>query len=125
MTEGKVIQFQYESDTWKRLLAFMMDENIHLKQRLSQVIHQQTDKSFLADAEDFQTRFLKEDHHIGLLRNEVADFDKILVHEVFEDGLIFKQLLRRGKRIRENLRNAEEQFNKLKREFNNYLLENS
>lgn len=125
MTEHKLKQLQYESDTWKRLLAFMMDETIHLKQRLGEVVQQKEDNILLEKAERFQNRFLKEDHHIGLLRNEVADFDKLLMHEVFEDGRIARLLEHRIKRIRGNLKNAEEQLSKLKHEFNSYVLENS
>jgi hypothetical protein len=125
MTEYKLKQLEYESDTWKRLLAFMIDENIHLKQRLGEVMQQKTSKLLLEEVENFQNRFLKEDHHIGLLRNQVADFDKLLVHEVFENERIASQLQRRIKKIRDNLSNAEVQFSKLKLAFNNYLLENS
>ena len=55
MPELKLKQLKYESDTWKRLLDFMMDENIQLKNRLSEVLKDQFDKNLLDDVERFQS----------------------------------------------------------------------
>lgn len=124
MPELKLKQLQYESDTWKRLLVFMMDENIHLKNRLSQVLKDKFDKNLLEEVESFQSNFLKEDDLIGLLRNDVAELDKLLVREIFEDGKIIKEIDGRLNKLRNNIITAERQFGKLKSEFNSYLSEN-
>ena len=124
MPELKLKQLQYESDTWKRLLGFMMDENIHLKNRLSEVLKDKFDKNLLVEIEGFQNNFIKEDELIGLLRNDVAGLDKLLEREIFEDGKIVNEIDRRLKNLRNNIVYAEEQFGKLKLEFNNYLSEN-
>jgi regulator of replication initiation timing len=124
MPELKLKQLQYEADTWKRLLGFMIDENIHLKNRLSEILKDRFDKNLLDEVERFQSRFVKEDQMIGLLRNEVAELDKLLVREAFEDGSIIKQVDRKLKKLRDNINNAERQFGKLKTEFNSYLSEN-
>ena len=124
MPELKLKQLQYESDGWKRLLRFMMDENIHLKNRLSEVLRDQFDKKFLVEVEGFQNNFIKEDELIGLMRNDVAELDKLLVREIWEDGKISNEIDRRLKNIRNNIIIADRQFDKLKLEFNNYLSEN-
>ena len=124
MPELKLKQLQYESDTWKRLLVFMMDENINLKYRLSQVLKDKFDKNLLEEVENFQSGFIKEDELIGLLRNEVAELDKLLILELFEDGIIIEKVNKKIKKLRNNIRNAERQFGKLKSEFNSYLSEN-
>jgi regulator of replication initiation timing len=124
MPELKLKQLQYEADTWKRLLGFMIDENIHLKNRLSEILKDRFDKNLLDEVESFQSMFVKEDQMIGLLRNEVAELDKLLVREAFEDGTIIKQVDRKLKKLRDNINNAEKQFGKLKTEFNSYLSEN-
>ncbi len=124
MPELKLRQLQYESDTWKRLLGFIMDENIHLKYRLSEVLKDKFNKNLLEEVEIFQSRFLKEDALIGLLRNEVVELDKLLVREIFEDSRIIKEIDRKLKKLRNNIIIAEKQFGKLKSEFNNYLSEN-
>jgi len=124
MPELKLKQLQYESDTWKRLLGFMMDENIHLKNRLSEVLKDKFDKNLLVEIEGFQNNFIKEDELIGLLRNDVAGLDKLLEREIFEDGKIVNEIDKRLKNLRNNIVYAEKQFGKLKLEFNNYLSEN-
>ena len=124
MPELKLKQLQYESDTWKRLLGFMMDENIHLKNRLSEVLKDKFDKNLLVEIEGFQSNFIKKDELIGLLRNDVAGLDKLLEREIFEDGKIVNEIERRLKNLRNNIVYAEKQFGKLKLEFNNYLSEN-
>jgi predicted RNA-binding protein len=60
---------------------------------------------------------------IRFLRGDIAAFDKLLMREVFEDGIIVNDLLDKLKTIRTNIINSEKQFNELKLEFNQYLLE--
>ena len=120
----KLRQLQYESETWKRLLGFTMDENVHLKNRLSEILRENFDKNLLEDVEVFQTRFLKADEMIMLLRNDIGEFDNLLNREVFEDGAIMKQVSKELKRIRKNIKNTEEELGRLKSEFNSYFSEN-
>jgi hypothetical protein len=119
----KLKQLQHESDTWKRVLGFMSDENVHLKNRLSEILKTNDNKSLLVKAEGFQNNFVREDEVIRLLRNDIAVFDKLLVREIFEDGIVMNDLVKKLKLIRSNINKTEKGFNKLKLEFNNYLLE--
>jgi hypothetical protein len=118
----KLKQLQYENETWKRLLGFMTDENVHMKNRVSEVLVNSTDKSLLEQLEGFLNRFIKEDERIGLLRNQAAELDKLLVKEVFEDGRTMKEAVAKLEKIRGNIKTAEKQFASLKVEFNNFLL---
>jgi hypothetical protein len=118
----KLKQLQYENETWKRLLGFMTDENVHMKNRVSDVLVNSTDKSLLEQLEVFLNRFIKEDERIGLLRNQAAELDKLLVKELFEDGRTMKEAVVKLERIRGNIKTAEKQFASLKVEFNNFLL---
>ena len=120
----KLRQLQYESETWKRLLGFTMDENVHLKNRLSEILRENFDKNLLEDVEVFQTRFLKADEMIMLLRNDIGEFESLLNREIFEDGAIMKQVSKELKRIRKNIKATEEELGRLKSEFNSYLSEN-
>lgn len=124
MPDGQLIQLQYESDTMKRLLGFMMDENIHLKNRLSEVLKTEFNKNLLDEVELFLSRFIKEDELIGLLRNDLSALDKLLMKNAFEKELIKKEVYKRMKNLANNILTAERQFSKLKLEFNNYLSEN-
>jgi hypothetical protein len=123
MPELKLKQLQYESDTWKRLLSFMVEENVRLKNRLAEILKEQFNASLLEEVELFQSSFLKEDELIGLLRNEIVEFDKLLAREIFEDGKIMREVEKKMIKLRNNIDTAEKQFGKLKAEFNSYLIE--
>ncbi len=121
--ELKLKQLQFESNTWKRLLCFMMDENIHLKNRIAEILKNDTDNNLLEEIENFQNNLVRQDEVISLLRHDTAELDKLLVREIFDDGEITKEINRKLKDLRNNISTAEKQFTKVKVEFNNYLLE--
>ena len=121
MQDLKLKQLEYEADTWKRLLSFMMDENIHLKNRLSEFLRHTFAKNYLEEIENFQSRFLKQDELICLLRNDLAEVEKLLVREILVDGKILDEINRKLNKLRNHVCNTELQFSKLKCEFNNYL----
>lgn len=120
----KLKQLQYETDTWKRLLAFMMEENIHLKIRLSEILKDNFDVKKLEVAEDFQSNFIKEDELIGLLRNDIAELDKLFGMKIFEDGWLINEIDIKLKNLRNNIITAERRFGKLQVDFNSYLSQN-
>ncbi len=124
MPEIKLKQLQFENNTWKRLLCFMMDENIHMKNRIAEILKTAVEKNMLEEIENFQNSFIRQDDLIGLLRNDTFELDRLLVREKFEDGKIKKMIDEQLKELRNNINIAEKQFSKLKSEFNNYLLEN-
>lgn len=123
MPDLQLKQFQYETDTWKRLMRFIMEENIQMKNRLSEVLKNTNDTSFLEEVESFQSCFIKEDELIGLLRNDITDLDKLLTTKGPEEKGIGDEVARKLNRLRNNIVNVETQFNKLKMEFNCYLSE--
>lgn len=124
MPDRKLKQLQYESDTWKHLLGFMMDENIRQKTRLSEILKNGFDRNLLEEMENFQNNFIREDERIRLLRHELVELDKLLIREIFDDGQIIKEINTKFKKLRNNIVIAERKFGELKLEFNNFLLEN-
>ena len=121
--DSLVDQFRYENDTWNRVLGFLKEENVILKNRLSEILQSKTDcnNGFLEQVEYFQNNFLKEDEVISFLRMEVGEQNVLLVAELVNKGEEFKQVQKKQKQLREELENAERNFNKLKFDFNNYL----
>ena len=122
--ELKLIQLQYEINTWKRLLSFMSEENIQLKNRLSEVLKNNFDKNLLEEVEIFYTNIIKEDELFILLRNEINELDNLLVRKVFEEKEFMKNFEKKFRRFSNNIKNSEKQFGKLKLNFNNYLTVN-
>lgn len=120
MMESKMEQFIYETDTWKRSLVIMRDENIHLKNRLTEILKNGFDKKLLENLEYFQTRFIKEDERIGLIRDDVAAIDKIIQDKLLKDDQVVKETNKKLAILRNNVLHAEIEFNELKLEFSNY-----
>src|SRR5207342_2914114 len=87
-----LVQLQYESDYWKRLMVFTLGENIHLKNRLAEILKNRFDEMLLEEVEAFHSRVIGVDDSVRLLRYEIAELDKLLIRERFEDGLIVKDL---------------------------------
>ena len=119
----KLRLLRQESDTWKRVLEFMTEENIHLKNRLSEILKGDLEHDLLMTAEIFQNSFVREDELIRLLRKDVFAFDQLLAREIYEDGAIVNKVMKSFKVIRKNISESETQFNQLKYQFSNYLLE--
>ena len=123
MTELKLKQLRHEINTWKRMLGFMQEENVHLKNRLSDVLKDRFNKNMLDGVEFFQTNFIKEDEVIGLLKSEVAEVENILKWNLITDENIFPTS-KRMETVRNNIDAAEKDFSKINNDFNKYLSEN-
>ncbi|MCY7290668.1 MAG: hypothetical protein LH615_00650 [Ferruginibacter sp.] len=124
ITNLKIKQLKHETATWKRVLVFMQEENIHLKNRLSDVLKERFNKKMLNDVEDFQNNFIKEDELIGLLKNELAEIENSLLPDIFIDGTVDINIDIKIKKLRTNIENAEKAFAKINNDFNIYLSEN-
>ncbi len=120
----KYLQYRHETDTWKRYLHFIQQENNHLKNRLSQVLQHDTDEQFLERAEYFQNKFVAEDDTVNMLRQDIQELDHLLTKESGEDGSMLKDLQKKLKKMQKDMEIVERQFSKLKSDFNFYLAEN-
>lgn len=65
-------QFLHEVQTWDRSLDFYKQENNFLKTRLSHVLDNNSDKTFLTFAEQFNSRFLFMDEYIKDLKRDLS-----------------------------------------------------
>lgn len=119
----KFKQLQHETGSWKRVLEFLTDENILLKNRLSEMLKDGLDKTLLNEMENFQSNFINGDVLIGVLRNDVAELDKALGNF---DALSEKQRIEiqtRLNKVRNNISTAEKQLRKLTIDFNKFFSE--
>ncbi len=123
MSRSKIKQLEFESDTWKRQLAFMVDENIHMKARLVEVLKDKQNAPSLEAAEAFQNQFIEQDSVIGILRNNVAEFDCLLKREVLEDGMLVNRVFAKHKILEAALIAAKKKFDEMKGHFNQHVLE--
>jgi RecA/RadA recombinase len=124
ISEIDYAQLQYESNCWKRALSFMIEENIHLKNRLAEILKGDIDKKLLGRAESFQNRFIKADEFIRLLRDDLAVLDKLSALLTSNETNNPAEVDRRVKNIRGNMNRLENSMTRIKFQFNSQLLPN-
>jgi hypothetical protein len=120
---GRNYQLRHECAGWRRLLSFLIEENVQLKSLVPEILSSSGDKVLLAGIEQFQDRFIREDGVLSLLRNDIAGFEKMLQKEETESGKYSEQLYRKLDILRNNLQTLETQFSKLRSEYFRFLLE--
>ena len=119
---NKTKQFYYENLTWERLLDFFKQENAILKNRLSEVVDQLTDKDFIELAEHFQNVFIIKDEFIDELRHDINNHE-ILLNTLLAatDEKADKKILKKQEKLRNEMEALEKDFTKDKNQFNKYL----
>jgi hypothetical protein len=124
MSYLKKKQLQYEINNLKRLLDFMTDENIHLKNRISEILSDRFDTYLLEEVDGFQSSLIREDNLIALLKNEITEVDSLMRKEADKDAGLLKKTEVKLKRLHRNMQTAEKQFGKLKLQFHRFLSKN-
>jgi len=124
MEPAKINQLQIEINTWKRLLNFFRDENVCLKNRLSDILKDGFDRRLLEEFENFQTKFIKQDEVISFLRNDTAELDKLLLNEKSGVEISDSRINKKLEHLRNNMANYKREFFQLQLNFNTYILEN-
>lgn len=124
-TNQVLVQYRHENATWKRILGYLIEENIILKTRLSEILQNITigDNGFLDKIEYFQNQFLKEDEIFGYLKLDILEQEQLLDPDMPEDSEKLSLIKRNQKKLTKELETAEKIFNTLKFEFNTYLSE--
>ena len=106
------IQMLHELETWQRTLNYLQQENIHLKNRLAEIVKNGIDDKMLRQAEYFQNQFLNKDVIIAILKQDVlAERDSN--RRTVAPGAYEK--------LREDMAKMETAFAFLKSEFNGYV----
>lgn len=118
--EMDVRQFQTEIETWKRLLNSRMEENVLLKNKLSNILINNYDQNSLEEIEEFQTQFIIEDELIHSLRRDVNDLDNLLYSKIFEDGKMEKSFETKMDKLGKDIANSTIRFRTLKSAFNDF-----
>jgi hypothetical protein len=108
-------QMLHELETWLRTLNYIQQENIHLKNRLAEIIKNGMDDTLLEQVEYFQNQFLNKDAITLLLRQDIA------IERGLNGDLSNKKILKKHDKLRKDMSMMESEFSRLKFDFNNYL----
>lgn len=115
-------QFQFEINSWIRLVEFLNQENSHLKNRLSEVIDQIKDREKLALAEHFQNQFIVKDdiydHIIHDLKKQAHKWTEIKLVSTKE---ISDDLAKTQKNLRDQIEFIERDHVVITKDYNTYL----
>lgn len=65
-------QLQYECYTWERILSFYTLENIHQKNRLSEILKKQISADFLIEIEEYHSKFMRNDEFIYSFKHDLG-----------------------------------------------------
>ena len=123
MHELIVQQLKYEIETCKRLLNFITDENVHLKNRLAEMVKASIEINLLSDMETYLSKFVAQDEYINLLKNDVAKIENRLWEQIHGVNEIVNDIYPGLRLLQSNVLKIEELFVILRRDFNNFLCE--
>src|SRR5678816_1798197 len=121
--EVKIRQLEHQSETWKRDLEFIKEENIALKNRVGEIISNiQVTSDFLERIEAYQDDFIAKDQALRLILWELKKWDKLLAAEQYADGeKTDGNLIALQKKLSNKIESFMNEFTKLKFDFNNYM----
>jgi hypothetical protein len=121
LLQVKLEQVKFETGSLKRLLTFIVEENIQLKNRISDILKNSFERRMLHQMETFQNRFIMEDELISLLRNDAAQLERQLQQYVTDDEVTINEINRKLRKLSYNIEAAENHFIKLRTDFNVFL----
>lgn len=124
MLQKKMEQLEIETGTWKRMLDFFTEENIHSKNRLSAILKDRFERNLLEELENFHSRFIQQDEVIRLLRRDITELRKLLLKKPGNDGITLELIDRKVENLRHNLSDSERKFCELQFGFSRYLSQN-
>jgi hypothetical protein len=110
----------HQNEAWKEILRQLENENIFFKTKLTDILTMDFPKVQLAHLEFFQSRFLKMDSQIGLLRHEIREYT-VLLKQLLQTDRQEQEFLNPYKNLGENIFSIRESFQLLRADFQDYL----
>lgn len=121
MPEQLLQQFKWEAASWKRQLDFIQMENAWLKSRIAELATDSLPQELLPEVEQFQSNSVGDDYAITQFRRYLEVFINELNASNRNDLDITNTLKKYGL-IRDNIEMLEHGFKRLKKEFNQAML---
>jgi len=122
MISSHALQFIFENSSWIRLIEYLHQENTHMKNRLSEIIDQITNKESLGLAEQYQNKFLTKDdlydHMLHVLTGQAIKWKEL---KSKPSSAIGTEIKRTHKKIREQMEFIEHDHALIKQDYNTYL----
>lgn len=113
-------QYQFESSSWIRMIEFLTQENMHMMNRLSEVIDNIHGGDNLAMAEHYQNQFIIKDDVYDHMLHDLRRLQGGLRDYPIRNG-INKEMQQLHKNLKEQLEFIERDHILLRQDYNTYL----
>ena len=113
-------EIKYENEVGKKLLQGLQQDNVLLKNKLSEILKLNIRDGILEKAENFQTSFLLADERISFLRKDNMELCRQFLKATGDRNAI-EELSQKQKQLKKQIKQEEKEFNKLKLAFNSYI----
>ena len=113
-------EIKYENEVAKKLLQVLQQDNVLLKNKLSEILKLNIRDGILEKAENFQTSFLLADERISFLRKDNMELCRQFLKAIGDRNAI-EELSQKQKQLKKQIKQEEKEFNKLKLAFNSYI----
>lgn len=119
---AKLNQMHHEHLSWLRVVDFFEEENIFLKKRLADVVYHNTDKDFLALAEQYQNLFIIKTNFMEELRHDINEQEDGLKKALLQpEKYLPKYFYEQHKKLEHDTSFLEKDFAKIRNDFNKYI----
>jgi hypothetical protein len=119
MNASSNILFKEELSSWKKTIENFFQKNALLKYRLSEIVDNNEDGSFLQMAEYFQNQLLLKDEKLKKLTKQLQEISNRALTENPTD-----ENIRKHEKLRKDLCLFEKKYDGLSKEFNEKLMQN-
>jgi hypothetical protein len=117
----KIRQFKYENESSRRMVEFLMQENVMLKTRLAELLSEIfTAEDLLEIAEFYQASFIRKDEIINLIRQDIGRLDNMLTQFIHKKDDL-DSITQAREKLNRDLKNLGVVFIDMKTRFNNDL----
>jgi len=113
-------EIKYENEVGKKLLQGLQQDNVLLKNKLSEILKLNIRDGILEKAENFQTSFLLADERISFLRKDNMELCRQFLKAIGDRNAL-EELSQKQKQLKKQIKQEEKEFNKLKLAFNSYI----
>lgn len=121
----KIEKFHAILNAWKNILNSRTEENIRMKNKLGDILKHNYAQNHLAEMEEFQNKFIREDEVTSLLRNDLAQFDDLSSSQIFKDERMRESCEKKMKNLRDDIIQSEEHFSLLIASFDDFVKKNN
>lgn len=125
-TQTQIAHWRYQSDGWKRTLEYLRTEKIYCEHYLSDLVKElPADAETLDEVEWYLDWFAQQETLIALVAADIADFDRLITAEVFEDSDLNRMVCSRCRLLRQEIGKIDKAWRSKRALFDSFIQANA